>query len=420
MSIQTALSGLLTEQTALDTASNDLANADTTAFKSQTALFKDIYPANESNVAGIGASTEEIESNFSQGDVQSTGNPLDAAIQGSGYFVTQQDGAQEYTRDGAFQLTTTGQLVTASGASVLGFAQNANGTLAGTLSSLSVNTGSIAASATTKLGLELNLDSSSTAIPATTAFDPQNAASYNSSTSVTAYDSLGDGNNLQLFFAQTTPAPGAASTWTVYSQTAAQASAETAAVAAGSPNPAAGNYTTVGNLNFNSTGALTNVPPTAIIDVAGTNGAAVTPVTLNFAGTTLGAQSFGVASVTNNGYAPGTYSGISISSAGQIVASYSNGQTVNAGTLGIANFINQQGLTPVSGNLYAASSTSGSPVVNTPGVGQAGTISGGNLEQSNASTSSLLVQLIQYQQAYQADTSVLQTEQQDSQRLVQI
>jgi flagellar hook protein FlgE len=59
-------------------------------------------------------------------------------------------------------------------------------------------------------------------------------------------------------------------------------------------------------------------------------------------------------------------------------------------------------------------------VVNTPGVGQAGTISGGNLEQSNASTSSLLVQLIQYQQAYQADTSVLQTEQQDSQRLVQI
>jgi flagellar hook protein FlgE len=420
MSIQTALSGLLGAQTALDTASNDLANADTTAFKSQTALFKDIYPANESNVAGIGTATEEIESNFSQGDLNPTGNPLDAAIQGNGFFITQQDGAQEYTRDGAFQLTTTGQLVTANGAAVLGFAQNANGTTAGTLSPLTINTGSIAATPTTQLGLTLNLDSSSAAIPATTAFDPQNTASYNSSTSVTAYDSLGDANTLQLYFAQTTPAAGAASTWQVYSQTAAQAAAEAAAVTAGTPDPAAGNFTTVGTLNFNSAGALTNVPPSATIDVAGTNGATTTPVTLNFTGTTLGAQSFAVAGVTNNGYAPGTYSGISIDSSGQIVASYSNGQTVTAGTLGIANFINQQGLTPVSGNLFAASSTSGAAVVNTPGVGQAGTISGGNLEQSNASTSSLLVQLIQYQQAYQADTSVLQTEQQDSQRLVQI
>jgi len=223
---------------------------------------------------------------------------------------------------------------------------------------------------------------------------------------VTTYDSLGDANTLQLYFAQTTPAAGAASTWQVYAQTAAQAATDS--------------YTAVGQLNFNSAGALTNAPPTATIDVAGTNGAATTPVTLNFAGTTLGAQNFAVAGVTNNGYAPGTYSGISINSSGQIVASYSNGQTVTAGTLGIANFINQQGLTPVSGNLYAASNTSGSPVINPPGVGQSGTVLGGNLEQSNASTSSLLVQLIQYQQAYQADTSVLQTEQQDSQRLVQI
>jgi flagellar hook protein FlgE len=406
MSIQIALSGLLTAQTALDTASNDLANADTTAFKSQTALFKDIYPADESDVAGIGAQNEEIESNFSQGTTNATGNPLDAAIQGSGYFVTQQNGTQQYTRDGAFQLTTTGQLVTADGAPVLGFAQNANGTLAGTLSPLTVNTGAVAAKATTQLGVTLNLDSNSTAIPATTGFDPQNSASYNSSTSVTTYDSLGDANSLQLYFAQTTPAAGAASTWQVYAQTAAQAATDS--------------FTAVGQLNFNSAGALTNAPPTATIDVAGTNGAATTPVTLNFAGTTLGAQDFAVAGVTNNGYAPGTYSGISINSSGQIVASYSNGQTVTAGTLGIANFINQQGLTPVSGNLYAASNTSGSPVINPPGVGQSGTVLGGNLEQSNASTSSLLVQLIQYQQAYQADTSVLQTEQQDSQRLVQI
>ncbi|MDE8345386.1 MAG: flagellar hook-basal body complex protein, partial [Acidocella sp.] len=114
------------------------------------------------------------------------------------------------------------------------------------------------------------------------------------------------------------------------------------------------------------------------------------------------------------------YSGTTIAKTGAVTSTYSNGQTVTAGTLGLANFINQEGLTPVTGNIYAASQTSGPAVVNVPGGGQAGTLSGGNLEQSNASTSALLVQLIQYQQAYQANTSVVQTEQQDSQRLVQI
>jgi flagellar hook protein FlgE len=420
MSLQTALSGLLGAQTALNTASNDLANANSTAFKSQTALFQDVYPTGSTNAPGIGTATEEIETNFSQGNLLATGNPLDSAIQGNGFFVTQQNGQQQYTRDGAFQLTPNGQMVTATGADVLGYPQNANGTTSGTLAPITVNTGSIAANPTTKLGVTLDLNSNSTTIPAATVFDPNNTASYNSSTSVTTYDSLGDANTLQLYFAQTTPTAGAASSWSVYAQTANQAAAESAAVAAGSPNPATGNYTPVGTLNFNSSGALTNSPATALINIAGTNGAATTPVTLDFAGTTLGAQSFAVTGVTNNGYAPGAYSGISISSSGQIQASYSNGQTITAGTLAVANFINQQGLTPVSGNLYTASNTSGSPVINTPGTGQSGQISGGNLEQSNATTSTLLVQLIQYQQAYQANTSVLQTEQQDSQRLVQI
>ena len=420
MSLQTALSGLLGAQTGLDTVSNDLANASTTAFKSQTALFGDVYPAGASDVPGIGVTTTSISSDLSQGDLVATGNPLDAAIQGNGYFVVSQNGQQEYTRDGSFQLNTNGQLVNATGASVLGFAQNANGSANGTLSPITVNTGAVPGTATTNLGLTLNLDSNDKVIPAATAFDPDTAASYNASTSVTAYDTLGDANNVQLYFQQTTPATGAASSWNVYSQTPAQAAAEAAAVAAGTANPAAGNYSTVTTLNFNSSGALINTPPTATLNIPGINGAATTPVTFNFTGTTLGAQTFAVAGTTNNGYAPGTYSGTKISASGQVEATYSNGNTVVAGTLGIANFINPEGLTPVSGNLYAGTQTSGTAVIDTPGTGQAGTISGGNLEQSNASTSALLVSLIQYQQAYQADTSVIQTEQADSTRLTQI
>ena len=152
------------------------------------------------------------------------------------------------------------------------------------------------------------------------------------------------------------------------------------------------------------------------------NGAATSNLTFNFAGSTLAAQSFGVAGLTNDGYAAGSYSGTSIDSSGNVISTYTNGETVKAGTLALANFLNPEGLTPVSGNLYSATTTSGQPVVDTPGSGLAGstTLSGGNLESSNASTSSLLVSLIQYQQAYQANTSVIQTEQQDSTRLSQI
>lgn len=420
MSLQTALSGLLGAQTGLNTVSNDLANASTTGFKSQSALFSDLYPAGSSNVPGIGVATEAIASDFSQGAPVATGNPLDAAIEGSGFFITNQNGQQQYTRDGAFQLSTSGTLETLKGAPVLGYSQSANGTTSGTLGSITINTGAVAANPSTNIGLTLDLNSGETAIPAATTFDPTNTASYNNSTSSIVYDTLGNANSVQLYFQQqATPTAGAASTWNVYSQTSAQAAAQAAAVAAGT-YVAGTDYNTVTALNFNSSGALTNVPPSATVNIAGVNGAATTPVTFNFTGTTLGAQSFAVGGTTNNGYAPGSFSSASLSSTGELQANYTNGQTVTVGTLGIANFINQAGLVPVSGNLYASSQTSGVPVVNTPGAGQAGTLSTGNIEQSNASTSALLVSLIQYQQAYQANASVIQTEQQDGTRLTQI
>ena len=118
-------------------------------------------------------------------------------------------------------------------------------------------------------------------------------------------------------------------------------------------------------------------------------------------------------------YAPGSYSGTIDHRSGQVQSTYTNGQTVNAGTLGACQF-HQPGR-PDAGLRQSATpprTSSGQPVIDTPGAGQAGTLRGGNLEASNASTSSLLVSLIQYQQAYQANTSVIQTEQQDSQRLI--
>ncbi|OYV34564.1 MAG: flagellar biosynthesis protein FlgE, partial [Acidocella sp. 20-61-6] len=394
MTLQTALSGLLGAQTGLNTVSNDLANASTTAFKSQTALFSDIYPANQSNVAGIGVSTSSIASNFTQGSLVATGNPLDAALQGSGYFVVSQNGQQQYTRDGSFQLNGQGQLVTATGAQVMGYAATQTGSLSATLSPLTVNTGAQGANPTSQLGLTLNLNSGDPVIPATTSFSAANAATYDQATSVVTYDSLGNANRIGLYFVQNPPATGGTGTsgWTVYAQ---PASATGATV--GTPQ-------TLSTLSFSPSGQLISGSP-ATLNVNWGNGAANSAIQFDLTGTTLGAQSFAVAGITNNGYPPGSYTGTSISSSGGLMSTYSNGQTLSAGTLSIANFINQTGLQAVSGNLFASSQTSGQPVLDIPGVGQAGSISGGNLEQSNASTSSLLVSLIQYQQAYQANTS---------------
>jgi flagellar hook protein FlgE len=406
MSLQTALSGLNAAQTGLDTVSNDLANASTTAFKSQTALFEDVYPAGQTNSPGFGAETEGMDTDLSQGGETTTGNPLDAMIQGDGYFVVSNNGTQQYTRDGAFQLSPDGVLQTLSGSDVMGFQQTAGGGISGTVGPITVNTGAMPANATANIGLNLDLNSSDPAIA--TAFNPANSATYSESTSVVTYDSLGNADRVNLYFvSQPLVPPATTNTYSVYAQP------ET------SSGTAVGAPTLLTTLGFNQSGALIS-GGNANLAVTWPNGAAPSNVAFNFANSTLQAQSFAVAGSTNDGYAPGTYSGTKIDANGQIVSTYSNDQTTVNGTLAVANFINPEGLEADTGNIYSATNTSGTAVINTPGNGQAGTLVGGTLEASNASTSTLLVSLIQFQQAYQADTSVLQTEQQDSQRLVQI
>jgi flagellar hook protein FlgE len=420
MSLQTALTGLNGAQDGLNTVSNDLANASTTAFKSQTAEFADIFPQGSSNVPGLGVTTSDIDTDFSQGAPVTTGNPLDALIQGNGFFVVSQNGTQDFTRDGQFQLSPAGQLISASnGASVMGIQAN------GALGPITVNTGSIPASATTASNVSFALNSNvPTTAPTTTV--PNTgivpAPTFTESFPVTAFDSLGNANTVNLFFS---PTAGTPTSYTIFAQPVTSTGTN-----------ATTTTTELGTLTFNADGTLT--PPATGVGFAPAgglvangadgvtlpiiwgNGAAASSISFNFAGTTEGAQSFAVASNNTNGFAPGNFSGTTISTTGQIVASYSNGQTVDAGTLAIANFINQQGLEPLSGNLFASTTTSGQPVIDAPGTGQAGSISGGELEQSNASTSGLLVSLIEYQQAFQANASVIQTEQTDSTRLTQI
>src|SRR5271156_983054 len=134
-SLDTIATGLEASQTMMDTISDNLANVNTTGFKSETPEFQSllyqdgIQPgANSTGTTvypsglelGTGVKVASIKDTLTQGTLTSTGNPLDLAINGNGYFqILQPNGQTAYTRDGAFQLNQNGQLVNSSGYQVL-------------------------------------------------------------------------------------------------------------------------------------------------------------------------------------------------------------------------------------------------------------------------------------------------------------
>ena len=133
--LDTIATGLEASQTMMDTIADNLSNVNTTGFKSETPEFQSllyqegtqpganstgqtIYPSGLE--LGTGVRVASIKDTLTQGSLTSTGNPLDLAINGNGYFqILQPDGQTTYTRDGAFQLNQNGQMVNSSGYQVL-------------------------------------------------------------------------------------------------------------------------------------------------------------------------------------------------------------------------------------------------------------------------------------------------------------
>ena len=123
--------GMEAQQTQLDVISNNLANVSTTGFKRGNAVFEDLMYQNLRQVGantteqsqlptglqlGLGVRTVATTRSYAQGSLQQSGNPLDVAIKGNGFFqVTQPDGTIGYTRDGTFQVDSQGRIVTANG-----------------------------------------------------------------------------------------------------------------------------------------------------------------------------------------------------------------------------------------------------------------------------------------------------------------
>ena len=414
MTLSVELTGLQAAQTDLDTIGNNIANVGTDGFKSSTPHFSDVYGASllgatGGAVPGQGVLTSSLSQLFTEGTITQTGNPLDIAINGNGFLQVQTPSGLAYSRDGALQLSANGVLTNDSGSVVLGYSVPASGAATsgaatGPIGPIQISQASLAPTATSKLQLQVNLPSTDQQINTTTnPFSVTNRASYNESTTTTVYDSLGAPSTLTTYFTQVSGS-GAPPQWQTH----------------WGLTDSSGNLSASGSsatLTFNNSGGL--VSGSGTINFANPpNGAAPLAIAQSFTGTTLSDLTFGVSALHNNGNGGGQFSGLQLESNGNVVAQYSNGATRTMGTIALANFQNPQGLTPVPGNNWIASATSGQPVVNPPGTAGLGVIESGAVEGSNVDLSTQLVNLIVAQQAYQANVQGINVDQQDVQRLL--
>ena len=402
--LSSAISALNAQSQSLSMISDNIANADTTGYKTTSAMFEDMVTASSSSKSYTsGGVTVSGRANITQqGLLAATTNATDVAIQGSGFFATTNatsGGSTYYTRNGAFTTDNAGYLVN-NGYYLEGWRTDADGNISGDASSASltpINTqvASTSGSATTKTTIAANLPS-----------DAATGDTYTSS--MTVYDSLGTANSIQITWDKT-----GTNTWSA---------------SFGNPTLASDSTTTTGTasgtvaITFNSDGSLASTSPSpATVAVTGwTDGAADSSITLNLGtvGKTDGLTQYAsgettpavnLTSITSDGLAYGKLSSIAIGKNGVVDATYSNDQTIAIYKIAVATFSDPNGLDAHSDGMYSATVDSGNATLQTSGSNGAGTIYGSELESSTTDTSGQFSNMISAQQAYSAASQVITT-----------
>jgi flagellar hook protein FlgE len=397
--LSSAISGLAAQSTALSMISDNISNADTTGYKTTSAMFDDLVTASSSATAySSGGVTVSGRANITQqGLLSSTTTATNVAIEGSGFFAVTDalsNGSTYYTRNGAFTTDSSGYLVN-NGYYLEGWRTDTSGTIVGSESASNlepVNTevAATSASATTKTTFDANL--------------PADAAVGDTYTSsMTVYDSLGNPASIQVTWDKT-----ATNTWTasLASPTStSDTSTTTGSITSGSPI----------TLTFGTDGTLSSTSPSpATVGVSWNDGAAASSITLDMSSLTQKSSgettpSVSVTSITSDGYAYGTLSSISVGKSGLVDATYSNGQTIPIYQLAVATFTAPDSLSANSDGIYSATADSGTATLQTSGTNGAGTIYGSELESSTTDTSGQFSNMISAQQAYSAASQVITT-----------
>jgi flagellar hook protein FlgE len=416
MSFQQGLSGLSATSSELEVIGNNIANANTYGAKASRAEFGDIYAAALNGTGtgriGIGVNLQTVAQQFTQGNIVTTDNPMDLSINGEGFFqVSDAFNAVSYTRNGQFKVDREGYIVNNTAQRLMGYPANNNGIVrTGASAPLQLPTGGVAPQVTSEVRLEFNLDARGpvTAPTSGPAIDFSDPATYNNATSMTVYDDKGQEVGLTYYFQKS-----GNDTWNVFVTANGVPTQGTAAA----PLPET-------TMTFAPDGSAPTAPVWPLVvnipastNAAGTQTMAIPGVELSMASATQYGSAFGMTDVTQDGYAPGQLTAITIERNGIIMARYSNGQSQPAGQLEIATFRNPQGLQPVGNNGWIRTYLSGEPVLGVPGEGNLGVLQSGALEESNVDLTGELVHMITAQRAYQANAQTIKTQDQVLQTL---
>lgn len=426
MGFQQGLSGLNASSRNLEVIGNNVANANTYGAKTARAEFADMYANSMSGAgaqqAGIGVRVAAVAQQFTQGNISTTSNPLDLAINGNGFFIVANGEQDVYTRNGQFKIDREGYIVNNEGHRLQAYALDANGNpVGGDPGDVQLPTGGVAPQQTGTISMEATLDSRAGVRPATplTSGDPidfSDASTYNNATSQTVYDAKGQPVTLTYYFQKT-----GADQWDVYVTANGEnvpSGATPAAIASLTFPSTGGNPSDINGGGANNVFTLPTIP--AVTLSTGGDSEPISGIQIDLRSITQYGSAFGVTDLTQNGYAPGQLTGVSIDASGVMLARYSNGQTRPAAQIAIANFTNVQGLQPLGGNEWTMTYTSGDPIVGVPGTGNFGVLQAGALEESNVDLTGELVNMIVAQRAYQANAQTIKTEDQVMQTLVNL
>lgn len=415
----TGVSGLNAHGRAMAVVGDNIANVNTTGYKSERAVFADLLGRSMMAVdqAGSGVTLAAITREFAQGTLMTTDSPTDLALNGRGFFVVRGNTAGQqgnfFTRAGQFNLDQNGNLVDPQGNTVQGYLVNSLGTIDNQLTDLTIANNVLPPQETTDISMSVQLDSTQTV----KTWDLNNPGETSSppTVSTTVYDSLGVGHQADVYFTKT-----ADNTWEWH---AVMDEAEF-----GGP-PGTNREVAGGRLNFTTDGELdTETATSAWTDTF--PGAA--PQTVNFdfgdaltdGGTgTAGSVQYSTPSVLNqtqNGYAGGELVAVGVQSSGEVMAVFTNGEQRLVGQVAVATFEAEGQLARAGNNLWMETEQSGDARIGAAGTGAAGSITASALEMSTVDLGLEFVNLIAYQRGFQANSRTITTADQMYQEAVNL
>jgi flagellar hook protein FlgE len=404
MSFTIALSGLNAASTDLSATANNIANVSTTGFKGSRTEFSELFavsPQGTSNTQiGNGVRVSNVAQQFKQGSIEVTGNSLDMAISGEGFFIMSDGGGLTYSRAGAFRLDNDGYVVNNANERLQAYPVTPTGGFnTGGLTDLRLQTSVSAPTATSNAQVLFNLPASATQ-PTAAPLNPANANTYNEATSLTVYDSLGAAHTGTMYFVKTAN-PNEWNTQ-LYVDGTAVGAAQTL------------QYSNTGTLVTPATGTL------AFPAYTPATGAAPLNLTFDVASTTQYGSVFSVNAVTQDGNTTGRLIGIDFDPTGVVQARFTNGRSIPLGQVAMANFSNPQGLQKLDNTSWAETFGSGQSLRGQAGASGLGLIQAGALESSNVDLTEQLVKMITAQRNFQANAQVISTSDQVTQTIINI